>query len=301
MRIAFITQSKAHLPELYAYRQYFESKGIEVFIFPQTPAFKALEGYSVEWHIMGIDRLPKHPQRIKIHEYTSLSTPPFAPLKNKLKRLYNVQADIRIFQNEWLADEINLFNRKWIYREMGVADLFFTQHSVKKEYDFVYTGSLENNRKLPALVSSFLNNFPAHYTFLLIGNIPAWLRKLDTPRLKLVDSIPYWEVPKWLHKAEYGINYIVDQYPFNQQTSTKLIEYCAAGLKIISTSYHWLDSFEKEHGGHFFRIKEDGRNFNPENLKAFQFITPEVPDLSWDSIFSSSDFQKLLKWIGLSV
>lgn len=302
MRIAFITPRKANLPELYAYRQYFESKGIGAHVFSTTPSLKELADFSVEWHMMGLDRLPKHPSRIKIHEYTSVSTPPLAQLKNRIKQHLTIEPDYRIFKNAWVAREMNLSSKPFIYRDQGVDESFIREaekSSKKKEYDFVYIGSFEKNRKLKPLIFSFLRNFSEDYNFLLIGKIPDWLKNLDSHRLKLVESIPYWEIPNWLHKSEYGINYIIDKYPFNRLTSTKLLEYCAADLKIVSTSYLWVNNFEKKYGGHFYKIKEDGSNFHPEKLKDFQFSTPDLSDLSWDSIFSSNDFQKLLNWIGV--
>lgn len=297
--IAFIANSKSFLPDIYAYSDFFINHGWRVKRFRHVPNLIELESFNIEWHFMGTDFLSKVPGRIKIHEYCSVSTPLLAKFKNRIKKCITVNPDYRIFQSMWVANEMKMYNKPYILRDMGIRESFFISNEIttkKKEYDFVYSGSFDKQRNIEKLVDSFLTNFIKE-KLLLIGNIPSWLTKLHSDQLVLVNSIPYEEVGSWLQKAEYGIDYRPNIYPHNYQTSTKLLEYCAAGLKIITTSYEWVNQFEKQNGGHFFRLKENGSNFYPELINEFQFVTPDVRSRTWDIQFSSSEFKKLLGWL----
>ena len=294
--IAFIANSSQFLPEIDAYKKLFESIGWAVKIFRYIPNSKELFPFRVEWHIMGTDFSPKNPKRIKIHEYCSASFPPFPHTKNFIKRMINVEPDYRVYQNQWMVNQMKMTNKPFFIRDMGINEQFFLKEPVKKEFDFVYAGSIDKNRNLRLLVDAFHNNFPNH-SILIVGNIPIWLKKMESEQIVLINSVPYTKIHNWIKKARYGINYVPDVYPFYRQTSTKLLEYCAAGLKIITTSYHWVNDFEKQKGGHFYKIDEKGINFHPQNIEKFQYATPDVHSETWEKKFSTPEFKELLYWL----
>ena len=59
------------------------------------------------------------------------------------------------------------------------------------------------------------------------------------------------ELPKYFSVCKAGLNYTPDIYPLNLQSSTKTIEYCAAGLCVVSSKYEWIKNFEKERSANF--------------------------------------------------
>ena len=54
------------------------------------------------------------------------------------------------------------------------------------------------------------------------------------------------DVPKYISKAKFAINFMVDEEPFNQQTSTKMIEYAALKIPVVTTDYAWARNFQKD-------------------------------------------------------
>ena len=101
--------------------------------------------------------------------------------------------------------------------------------------------------------------------------------------------IPYKDIPALISKAEYGINYIPDKAPYNKQTSTKLMEYMALGLKIVTTNYQWVNNFETQTNSRFYKMQND--NINMEEIEKFEFRTNFSEDYSWRFIIDSSKIE----------
>src|SRR5437764_10906419 len=135
MRIAFIDQQNAFLPELSAYIDFFSARGINCVIVNKKEAGRTAS--DVEWHFMGTSFKKKN--GITIHEYTSSSTPPFAYLKNLVKKQLNNKPDFRIFLNEFVSEQF-CFNDNipFGFRDMGVnlAQFDFQNGTSGKEFDF---------------------------------------------------------------------------------------------------------------------------------------------------------------------
>ena len=112
-------------------------------------------------------------------------------------------------------------------------------------------------------LTHFTDKFKAS-TILLIGDPPADLSNKfkDYPNIVFTGKVDYLKIPGLLHKCMYGINYIPNEYPFNVLTAVKLIEYCACGLKIISTDYEWVRNFEKRENAAFFYTNENFRKLH---------------------------------------
>ena len=80
---------------------------------------------------------------------------------------------------------------------------------------------------------------------LLIGSMPAPLQRQFQAftHITLTGKVPHHEVPTHLRRARCALNLVPDQIPYSEQTSTKLLEYCAIGLPVISTNYRWVRNF----------------------------------------------------------
>jgi glycosyltransferase involved in cell wall biosynthesis len=295
LKVAFERSAKAYLPELSAYLDYLKKHhpDIKTFDTSELDDYNPMD-FDVVWRFMGMDRHAKG--RHIIHEYGSLSTPPFPRLKNKIKKLINARPDGRIFLNEDVKAGFS-FNDDIpsSIRDMGVDPSFYVKGAKKPEYDFVYAGSLERG----AVVWSFLKLFeyalkPA--SLLVVGNVPNDINAVygNADNITFTGGVAYKEVASYLAKGRYGVNLTPDTYPFNRQAATKVLEYSAVGLPVITPDCHWVQKFASEKEARFFIVRPDMENLTLENLEAFDFRIPHVAEDTWDEVISRSGIFNLL-------
>ena len=291
--IALIHPGKALLPEIDAYTSYFSSKGWALEAFVQNAP--AHQDYAVYWHLMGTHWAPVRPAGVLVHEYVSASTPPFPYLKDFLKRRFNRRPDGYVFGSEWVAHTLGFpLASHCRIRPAGVAASFFHQVCSVREFDMVYAGAMGQCRRLVPVISRILHALPG-FRLLLVGEPSDGLFRAfrTVPEVFFTGKVPHDEVPGLLARAEYGLNLIPDRYPFRWQPSLKLMEYCALGLKVISTDIPWARAFEHRREGRFFFLRPD-KPLSREVLHRFPFHTPSVTDLHWDTLLQDSG---LAEWL----
>ncbi|MFM9947528.1 MAG: glycosyltransferase [Saprospiraceae bacterium] len=282
-KIAFIHKGGAYLPELIAYQAFFEARGHRCMLL-KHPDEEALLGVDIEWHFLGFDFAPKRSDRLKVHEYASLSVPPFAKIKDTAKSVLNTKPHVRVLQASTAArfakDDVPAFVKRY-----GISSDFFHLPSRPADFDFVYVGAMDATRQLQGYLSHWVQHFP-DYTLLMIGEPPAHLFKRfkKHSNIQFTGRIAYAEVPHFLSGARYGLNLIPDRSPYNIQDSLKLMEYCAAGLKVITTDYAWAKAFEERRQARFLKLSPDLSNFNPASVENYDFSTPDVSDLLWEKV-----------------
>ena len=293
--IIFERKSGVYLPEIVAYCDFLKhaNQGVTGLDSAMLGTEGGLEKYDVHWRFMGLDHagFRSAPNAQIVHEYGSLSVPPWAHTKNRLKRMMNVRPDQRVFLNEGVAAEMG-FNDDvpTHFRDMGIDERFFTfSASTNPEYDFVYCGSLYRG----TAVLDFLEAFSQRHDLgklLVIGECTSEDRQRLTDRgnIFFTGRLPYAEVPATVCKARYALNLMPDAYPYNMQTSTKLLEYCALNMPIITTDYIWVSNFEKQRQGRFFRLPAQLDALSRKNLDSFAFVTPSVNDLLWSEVIRKS-------------
>lgn len=295
-KIVFIHPGNAYLPELEAYDAFFTSHDFTVDIFTKKDKIN-LSNYDVEWHLMGTDFSPKVAGRLKIHEYISLSLPPFPHFKNQVKYLFNCEPDLRIFHSLVVKQYFNFKDCiPFLFRDAGIGTQFFQIINPEKKYDFVYHGSMHRSRQINKLLAIFIKHFSKH-TLLIVGSPTKTLLQQfgSAENIHFVGRFPYDEIPHIINQAHYGLNYIPPIYPYYLQPSLKLLEFCALQLKVISTDYPWVNQFEQERGAHFFKIKKDWSNFHPDLIRNFNYKTPDVSDLQWNSILKESNILNFIQ------
>ena len=123
--------------------------------------------------------------------------------------------------------------------------------------------------------NSMANTATTTQRTLLIGEPPVDLRKTLHTLGHVTGRVPHGQVPTLLRRARYGLNLVPDQLPYSQQTSTKLIEYCAAGLPVVSTDYDWVRAFEARHGARFAYLPI------PDMAGC---VVPDVSTLAWPRV-----------------
>lgn len=281
--IAIEVTDKAFLPESYAYRDYFRQYGFECeFVEKGSPAALNYEAIILFHGLHPFWR--KYPKYI-IGEYHSLSTGNYSRLKDLLKRLINVRPTFYIFLNEEVRKKLWFpKSSDYLIRSMGYNKADFDAYkSEVKEFDVVYCGSYRQG-----LAAELQRLAHIGLTIALIGpeesiqhkNITSFGRR--TPQ----------ESRKIISKAKYGLNYTPDVFPLNIQDSTKVIEYCAGNLGVITNRYEWINKFEKSRGGKFLTLK----NINSRmDIESFAFVTPDVSDLEWNELLSNTGIISKIK------
>jgi hypothetical protein len=276
--VHFIHPGSAYLPELAAYSEFLAAlgHGAQVHASPAgVPADAA-----IVWWMCG--RVPHDAARrlaraFHIHEYASASVPPWAWMKDRAKRALQPVPQYRIFQNAWVRDRLGFADGvPHEFRDMGVAPSFFvagppqdekrpprgaaatrseqawgpcfSAPGAAPEFDGVYLGDMQRLRHFVPLLTALQQS---GQRTLLIGEPPADLRAALHALAHVTGRVPHGQVPALLRRARYGLNLVPDRLPYSQQTSTKLLEYCAAGLPVVSTGYAWVRAFEARHGARF--------------------------------------------------
>src|SRR5579871_6817623 len=303
MRIAFIHPHKAFLPEIDAYQNFFPTYNIETIVCKTDDIINA----DVEWHFMGTDKTKKKNSVIKIHEYTSASVPPLIHLKNLSKKILNAKPDYRLFLNEYVKNKFSFKDDiPFGFRDMGISDSFlhFENSPIKKEYDFVYAESVNAGRQIDKLIEIFTRRNVEKKSLLIISKdyheLQSKFSQFDN--IHFIGPIAHNEMPSQISKAKFAINFIVDEEPFNEQTSTKLLEYAAMRIPIVTTDYKWVRNFQKEHGSNFFYLKEDFSNFVFEYVSGFDYSFPDLKNWRWENQIRKSGVVEFLqsKFSGLS-
>lgn len=252
MLIHFIHPGSAYLPELAAYGEFLAALGHGAQVH-SSPASVPADA-AICWWICG--RVPHGAaQRLAhafhIHEYASASVPPWAWAKDQAKRTLQPVPHYRLFQNAWVRDRLGFADGvPHEFRDMGVAQSFVISPNERAapEFDGVYLGDMRRLRRFVPLLSMLQQS---GQRTLLIGEPPADLHATLRALAHVTGYVPHDQVPALLRRARYGLNLVPDQLPYSQQTSTKLLEYCAVGLPVVSTDYAWVRAFEARHGARF--------------------------------------------------
>lgn len=289
MKIGITLSHYAYTPEAYAYKDFLESKGHEIEL-----EYRLDPNNDINIYFMGLIPFWKKKlgKALTIHEYHSASTPPHAHLKNRLKNLVNQKPQGRIFLNQEVRDSFKFKDGvRYIYRDMGVEHSLFQHPNPSPLYDIIYCGSISGRKNLVEVI----RNLSRSYKILVVGSISEADRELlNSPNIHLYGKANRLELPDLYKNAHYGLNYTPDIYPYNVQTSTKVLEYLASGLKIISNKYYWIDNFSRAYD--FSPAWIDDLN---TQLDLSSHITniPDIKDLVWDKILSKSNFEGFLQEI----
>ena len=296
MKIAFIHNHRAFLPELAAYQDFFQKQNIETVV--ANYGEETRSGADVYWYFMGYYPKSFHRKKLIIHEYSSASVPPYRKLKDFLKSKMTPRPDFRIYLNEYVREQMNIHDEvPFGYRDMGISNLFFQPaDNGNKEFDFVYSGNLSSNRNIDSLLHVFEQGALKDRSILVLGNDETGLATVfHNCRNIFFQPAVYWEqVPSFLAKATYAVNFIPDREPFNAQTSTKFLEYSAMKMPVISTNYFWISEFQERYGGNYFLLKEDFSNFSWARIRSFPFESPDLRSWTWNERIRASGIMEFL-------
>lgn len=291
---------KAYLPQIDASLKYFNGKNLG-FQLVDSAAVSDFDrnDFDCLWKFAGMDAFEKLNIPL-IHEYASLSTGVLPVLKNKAKKILNFKPDLRIYLNSFVRDGIGFADHiPCVYRDMGVDDVFFQYKNTVKKYDCVYVGSITKERGIDRLLH-FFKEQGKNRTILLIGKVADDLYKpyASCANITFTGDIAYQDVPAYASEAVCGINYMPAKYPFYLQTSTKLLEYLAMGLEILSTDYFWIRHFMNENQVHVHIVDEELRGLETalKEMEKSPQVNINMDSFKWSNVIEQSGLeQKLLE------
>lgn len=281
-----------YLPEISAYMAYLRASIPTVQAYDSSELGKGIseDDFDIVWKFMGFDRFPRSKPFI-VHEYGSLSVGKFPRTKNLMKRLINIKPDLRVFLNNAVQKDMGFKDHiQSRQRDMGVSAHFYKKSpNPNPEFDFVYSGSLNRGKVIFSMLNHFRDNMKDS-RLLIVGSVPDDIHSQfgSTPNIHFTGRLKYEEVPHAITKAKYGLNIMPDIYPFNVQTSTKVLEYSAAGLPIISTDYQWIKSFEQQSGGRFLYCSSDFHSLSLQAVEKHDFHVPDVTAYDWNHVLLNS-------------
>jgi len=287
--ILFVRKPHVYLPEITAYRAYLAQRHPKVECFESTDMTDYNpDEYDILWHFMGVD--VKGQGAYVVHEYNSLSTRPCARTKNLIKRTINKKPNKRIFLNERVRSDFAFHDDVPSHiRDMGIDEAFFSVPAQKPAYDFIYVGGLNRGPLITRVLDRFTRPL-ADATVLLVGDAPEDMQARYQSHKNIIfqGRVDYKDVPALLGQARYGLNIMPDIYPFNVQTSTKVLEYCAVGLPVVSTDYEWINQFEAANNASFYKLSDDLGNLDMALIDAYDFQIPSVGHLKWPTVIGES-------------
>ncbi len=310
--IHFVRNGPAYLPEIDAYVDFITTRGHQALVH-DTGATVPVNA-QVVWWMCG--RVPSaEARRLKtafhIHEYASASAPPYAWLKDFVKHWTQPKPDYRFFQNGWVRERMGFSDGvPSALRDMGVAQAFFDAAAPAlpapsydddalsrippNEFDLVYLGEMQRLMPFLPLLQCIHD---AGRSLLLVGEVPEALREQLPPSVTCTGRVPYADVPMQLRRARFGLNLVSSTEPYNQQTSTKLLEYCAVGLPVVSNDYPWVRYFAAHFQGNLHLLRDDPASWQPSfggALEAYPYVVPDVSSVAWPQLLSQLSIWKHL-------
>jgi len=288
MIIGILKNSKSYLPEIHAYSEILKKK-YKVIVSSDEDYLNSISDLIIKFPGFFIKKFKffykNKSRKIIIHDYASLSTPPFAKIKNLIKYYFSEIPNLRIFNSNFVKEEFSFKdNIPYLVRPAGVNKKFFFKENTERVAQIVYVGSFRNK-----LCIGFKKILKFNLNLIVIGVFPEKFQN-EFKFHKNIFFLGYKtqdQIIEILKVSEYGLNYIPDIYPWNNQCSLKLLEYSAANLKIISNKSKFILEFEKEFNFKFNYI-ENINNVN--DIINYNYKNGNINSLEWNNILQQCNF-----------
>ena len=249
--VHFVHTGAAYMPELTAYAAHLAKLGHHSVVH-RDPARVPMDADIVWWLCGRVNAAQAHRLRhsVQVHEYASASVGRWPALKDRFKRWTQPQPQHRLFLNDWVRTRLGFDDGVPSgLRDMGVpAGFLQAQAQSAPEYDLVYLGEMG---RLLACLPALQAIAQAGLSLLLVGDVPPALQALvrHFPKVHCSGRVPQSAVPAQLLRARAGLNLMPLRLPLTEQTSTKVLEYLAVGLPVLSQRYAWAEQIAAQHPG----------------------------------------------------
>ena len=167
----------------------------------------------------------------------------------------------------------------------------------KKVWDFVFMGGITADMNFERLLNHFAQGKLKTKSLLVISNHfePLQTRYQKYTNIIFKGPLNQKEVYVYLRQARFAINYKPLKEPYLHQTSTKILEYAACRIPILTTKTPWAERFEKESGSWHYYIEEDLSNLDWETINQFEYKFPDLSTYTWEEQIRRSG---VLEFIG---
>lgn len=296
-KIALLIPENCYAPEIYALKNYLDNiaeEDIKADLLSFSEFLTNQFNYDFVYRMMGFSSLFFNEVKIpEIHDYASLSTGKFNNVKDFIKKKFQKKPIHRLFLNEEVKNRMNFKDGiSYSYRDMGVDSEFFNINKVDvgKKYDFCYIGSITDDRNIDKLLNIFIERSDVNICLVGDNNLSNKDKYIGINNILFLGKKDRQGVLEVLTTSKIGINYTPDIFPFNKQTSTKVLEYIAAGLDVVSNHYCWINNLEESIGGRFWDINDLNNNV---------IYSRDISELSkkvkkWDDIFDGTNLKKVI-------
>lgn len=271
--VHFVHSGQAYLPELAAYSRHLRALGHRCTLHQDATLVPA--DADIVWWICGrVSGAQMHRLRhsLHVHEYASASVGPWPALKDYVKRWSTPRPHWRVFLNDWVRERLGFRDGvPCALRDMGVPPEFLqAQPHAAPDHDLVYLGEMSRLHGMLAVLRAIDQ---AGLRLLLVGEPSAALQTaLGSLRgVHCTGRIAQSEVPAQLLRARAGLNLMPDRLPLAVQTSTKVLEYLAVGLPVLSNDYAWARQAAARHPGRIALIE------TPEQASAWSAALQALP------------------------
>lgn len=297
LKILFVHNGKAFLPELNAYVNYLQKKNYQINIVLDQEIIPPNE-YDLVFRFSGLIKRIDGSNIPEIHEFNSASTPPWSNTKNIIKSILAPKPVGRIFLSDFVRSQFTFpYEAPFIYRDMGADSRIFSCRQSRhkhKIYDAVYAGSISGR---PGFIETIEKISRMGLKVGVAGN--ATKAEIDCLKsLRGVDFIGLLEIDAlvdFLASGTFGLNYCPDKYPYSQQTSTKVIEYLAGGLPIISNRYRWMNAHSSTYGYSFLDIDQLGSAKDLVESSEMVIDADIAINFEWERILDKSNFMDFIE------
>ncbi len=300
--INFIHHGKALYPTIRGYRDFFSDR-YEIRETSLRQYLKQGEAdRTILWFMMGFYPLPGPPALATIHDYRSLSVGALAPLKDRLKALCNFKPDLRILQNEVMSEMIGFTDDvPEIFIGMGVPSSLVARARKPApdppDYDFVYIGTVSKERRINALIDSFLRRYPGGRRLLMIG--PAEPDIVEAYKgcqsVVFTGRLTQEETFDLVMRSKVAVSHFPSHRPHNYQTPTKLIEYAALGRPILANDSPMNLATIRRYGILATVTSGDIFATAPEPEEMARNPVPDPCPYTWTTVISESGIEERLK------
>lgn len=274
-RVALWHSGKAFLPEARAYHAALGRHGFEALLLDPSDR-KLLPSFNAA--ILFLGRFPRwyRATEVVVADYGSLSVGRFAPLKDLVKRWTNLRPSFGVYQNELIRIRMGS-PTEFGYRPMGYFPELVPTTAREHEVDFLYVGTSER----PGLKSALCRILDNGYSLRVVG----FERPRTFPPAEYLGPLDLAQTYQMMGNARYGLNFVPNKAPFALQASTKMVEYLACGLGVVSSRTPWVERFALERRTRVAWLDGDLR---PKTLAEFPFSVGSLAGLDWPTVIQES-------------
>lgn len=289
MKVLILRPERSFLPEVDAYANAFSQAGIESVIRPEDGEDLLLEEFDVVYRFAGFLR-PLAGNSREIHEYSSGSTGHLPRLKDLAKSTFSAPPAGRVFTEAFVRRQFHFRHKApEIFREIGLSPTFLeVRGSVEKTTDVVYVGSIHGRS---GVADTLIRLAQKGLTVAVAGNADELTqRNFLSSGIEYAGRLAPDEIPSFIARAHFGLNVMPNVYPLVHQTSSKVQEYLAAGLTVISNDYPWIRDHSRALGYRYINL-DDVLGNSQSKLPTYEPVSSAVMQgRSWGHVLDRAGF-----------